>query len=68
MSEVRCSVCGAVEDEGDVCRCTGCGEYICVECQVWCCEEYDEANGDWFCEDCVENEIDENEVDDEQHN
>ena len=49
----RCILCGESERETDLVACATCGVPLCYECAQWCCDEDDEDNGDWFCEECV---------------
>jgi len=48
--EPRCANCGEIDD---LAACSDCGKLFCSECIDWCCDEDDEANGDWFCELCA---------------
>jgi len=47
-----CELCG--ETDSDLVACCGCNRRVCHECCQWCCEEHDNANGDWFCDECRE--------------
>jgi hypothetical protein len=36
----------------DLVRCAGCGSRFCDDCIDWFCDEEDELNGDYFCFEC----------------
>lgn len=59
----NCWLCGAEDD--DVERCAGCGRDFCPNCGDWCHAEFDEANGDYFCEECQDETPVDNQSDDE---
>ena len=53
MTNSKCKICEATEEESDLERCADCGHLFCDDCLEWCCNEHDELNGDWFCEECA---------------
>ena len=54
MSE-KCDDCG--ECDVELYRCANCGHIVCDESVRWCCDEYDECNGDYFCFRCEPEEV-----------
>jgi len=52
MELEKCQVCG--QDECDLYLCADCGIHGCDDCVSWYCQEHDDLDGDYFCEECAE--------------
>lgn len=49
-----CHLCREPDTATDLVCCAVCGQSVCYECCGWCGLEYDDACGDWFCDECIE--------------
>ena len=50
---IKCTLCSNDSDDSDIAVCAGCDRIVCGDCIAWCCNPDDEADGDWFCEHCI---------------
>lgn len=55
MSDTECPVCGSDEeyDIVDAKECVQCRRTVCSGCIQWYGEDHDDANGEWYCDECI---------------